>query len=176
MNTHRLAGNRRTGTAPVAGTPLTVSRALDEFAGHPAPYRTTQWRAWALGNYDGDTMTVRLDSGMFDTRTCDLRVYGINAPELKTGTKASRAKGIKAKQLLTALCPPGTALELVTTMDPNLDDPTEKYGRILASVTVYRPDGTTFDLGAEMLKSGLVKVYVPDALPRRTVQYIRTSR
>lgn len=133
--------------------PLTVARVLDEFAGHPAPFKTTLWRAWMLGNYDGDTLTVRIDSGFFDTRTSDVRVLGINAPELKAGTPASRAKGQYAKQFLALHVPVGTPLELVTTLDPNLDDPTEKYGRVLASVTVYTPNGATFDLATLMLSA-----------------------
>ncbi|MBA2684068.1 MAG: thermonuclease family protein [Gemmatimonadaceae bacterium] len=144
----------------------TMARTTDEFYGHPAPFATTQWRAWMLLNYDGDTLTARFDSGFFGTMVRDVRVYGINAPELKTGSKVSRKRGLAAKNYLAAICPAGTPIALVTTMDPNPDDPSEKYGRILAKVTIYKPDGTTADLGALMLASGTgVVAYNPAPTP-----------
>lgn len=135
-------------------TTFSVAQALDEFRGHPAKFACTQWRCWMLGNYDGDTLTVRADVGFFDTSTKDVRVLGINAPELKTGTQASRARGLACKMYLQSIAPVGSALQLITTMAKDPQDPTEKYGRFLAQVTVWRADGTSFDLATAMLAFG----------------------
>lgn len=39
-------------------------------------------RARYAGNHDGDTITVVLDQGFGDTKTIDIRLYGVYAPEL----------------------------------------------------------------------------------------------
>jgi len=134
--------------------PLTVAQVLDLFAGHPHPFPATLWRAWQLGNFDGDTITVRIDDGFHSATTRDVRLLGINAPELNTGTVESRANGLDCRNYLTSICPAGTALVLDTSLDPNPASPVEKYGRVLAHVTVYKSDGTTFDLSAAMLAFG----------------------
>lgn len=39
-------------------------------------------RARYVSNHDGDTVTVVLDQGFNDTKTLDIRLYGVFAPEL----------------------------------------------------------------------------------------------
>ena len=48
-------------------------------------------RAAALGNHDGDNVNVMLDQGFGDTKTIELRLDGVYAPELtQTGGEATR--------------------------------------------------------------------------------------
>lgn len=40
-------------------------------------------RAEYLSNYDGDTVKVTLDQGFGDTKTIDVRLFGVYAPEIR---------------------------------------------------------------------------------------------
>jgi micrococcal nuclease len=81
--------------------------------------------------HDGDTIKVDLDLG-FDMwiKSLSLRLYGINAPELNT--PAGKVSAAFLKKLL----PVGTACVVETIKDKQ-----EKYGRILAKITVKTPAG-----------------------------------
>lgn len=75
--------------------------------------------------YDGDTITVDLDMGLrVWQKEIDVRLFGINAPELKGAT---HDKGILSRDALRALLPIGSK---VTVMSHAY----EKYGRLLATV------------------------------------------
>lgn len=49
-------------------------------------------RARYVSNHDGDTVTVVLDQGFNDTKTIDVRLFGVYAPELseKGGTECRK--------------------------------------------------------------------------------------
>lgn len=87
--------------------------------------------------HDGDSLTVRRS----DKTLVTLRLYGIDAPELK------QAYGIHAKQLLSSLA--GRQRLLVEPLD------TDRYGRTVALVRL--PDGTL--LNEALVVEGLAWVY-----------------
>lgn len=82
---------------------------------------TFTYRATVLSVYDGDTMTVAADAGFRVTVRVQLRLLGINAPEM--GTDAGRA----ARDYLRSLCVPPLTIR-------TYKDPGDKYGRWLADV------------------------------------------
>jgi len=86
---------------------------------------------------DGDSLTVRCD----DNTLLNVRLYGIDAPELK------QAYGLHAKKLLASLA-------LRQTLDVQALD-TDRYGRIVALVRLK--DGTL--LNEVMVAEGLAWVY-----------------
>jgi micrococcal nuclease len=72
-------------------------------------------RVTVLEVHDGDTLTVVVDLGFSISVTEQIRIYGINAPELSKGTPEDRAKGIAARDFLRSMLPVGTAVGLRTT-------------------------------------------------------------
>lgn len=87
---------------------------------------------------DGDTVYCKLDLGFDLTVYARCRVFGINAPELRT------AEGNAARDFATSLLPVGTNVGV-------LSHGWDKYGgRIDATVTL--PDGR--DLATIMLEAG----------------------
>lgn len=86
-----------------------------------------QYNAKVVSVYDGDTLRADIDLG-FSTwvRGVDIRLHGINAPEMHGDTKVA---GTKARDALR---------ELVLGKEVVIDtfkDKVEKYGRYLAKVT-----------------------------------------
>lgn len=76
--------------------------------------------------HDGDTITVDVDLGWNVWRKGEsLRLFGLNAPELNT------TEGKVAQVYLSKLLPLGCPVMVKTEKDK-----TEKYGRMLATVTV----------------------------------------
>lgn len=98
--------------------------------------------------HDGDTITCVLDLGWRISFTSSIRLYGINAPELST------PEGVAARNYVQSLLSPG---DHVTVVSHKLLGNTEKYGRVLASVTL--PDGR--DLSTLMLGDGHAVAYNP---------------
>lgn len=77
--------------------------------------------------YDGDTVTAVVDLGFRVRMEIKLRLFGINAPELRG---ESRPEGLKSKDRLK---------ELVLNKDVVIDthkDSQEKYGRWLATIFI----------------------------------------
>jgi endonuclease YncB( thermonuclease family) len=91
---------------------------------------------------DGDTFYALVDPGFHQYTFAVIRIRGINAPELFTGTE--RAAGSAAKDGLNLLMKPGTAIKLTTERDVTT------FGRFVADVTLE--DGS--DVGAEMIRLG----------------------
>lgn len=92
-------------------------------------------------NYDGDTITVDIDLGFgIILKDQKLRLYGINAPELKGKDKE---KGKESRNYLNSIL--SAYLTIKTYKDKK-----EKYGRWLADV--YNDRGE--HLNAMMVESG----------------------
>jgi micrococcal nuclease len=87
-----------------------------------------QYRAKVTEVYDGDTCTAEIDCGFNITFTEKIRLYGINAPEMKG---ADKAKGTITRDKLRELILGKDVL--ITTIK---DDKKEKYGRYLGIITV----------------------------------------
>jgi len=86
------------------------------------------YKAHVVSVYDGDTVTVDIDLG-FDVhlRGLKVRLYGINAPELKGST---RSQGLISRDALRS-----RVLDKDITIK-TLEDRQEKYGRWLGILTV----------------------------------------
>lgn len=101
------------------------------------------------GVVDGDTLYCGIDLGCNVAINETIRVYGVNAPELKT------AAGQTAKQWAIGWfgqhCPTGRFV-LATQLDK-----TEKFGRLLGDI--YAPDGAHFN--ADLVSSGNAVTYFP---------------
>ena len=98
-----------------------------------------RYNATCTAVHDGDTITVDIDLG-FDMQLSNMkiRMYGINAPELKDPTKAA---GIASRDYLISRIK-GQQIVVETIRDKK-----EKYGRYLAKV--FLPDGS--DINKEMI-------------------------
>jgi micrococcal nuclease len=98
---------------------------------------------------DGDTVVVDTDLGFRLTFRQQVRLYGVNAPELHGPTAAA---GQAARAFAEGLAPPGTP-----ALVQSFKSGREKYGRWLAAVTL--PDGRS--VSDEMVKAGHAEVYLP---------------
>jgi len=116
-----------------------------------------EYAATVVRVVDGDTLYLDLDLGFFIRMTIDVRLKGLNTPEIRG---ASREAGLKAKAFVEQALPPG-ALVLVKTYKA------EKYGRYLADLR-YLPRARTRDevaangrsLNQELLDNGLAVPYM----------------
>lgn len=104
-----------------------------------------QYNANFIANYDGDTITVDIQLGFgIVLKDQKLRLYGINAPEIKG---ASRKDGLKAQLYLNSIITPTLTIK-------TYKDKKEKYGRWLADV--YNDKGE--HLNAMMIESGNAEI------------------
>lgn len=103
--------------------------------------------------HDGDTITVEIDLGLETVkRPVTLRLYGINAPEMKT------ARGPASRDRLLELLT-GARIEIDTFKNMRLQDQKEKYGRYLAVITAVR-DGHPINVNEAMLSGGYAVPYM----------------
>jgi len=87
--------------------------------------------------YDGDTVKMEVDLGFHvSMKKMKFRLYGINAPEIKGGTKETKAAARAARDRLRDLIV-GKPLRIRTF--PNTDnlDKQGKYGRWLCVINEY---------------------------------------
>lgn len=91
-----------------------------------------QYAAAVVRIVDGDTLYLDIDLGFFIRMTIDVRLKGINTPELRG---ASREAGLAAKAFVANALPVGSLVVVKTYKQ-------EKYGRYLADV-FYRPGATS---------------------------------
>jgi micrococcal nuclease len=80
--------------------------------------------------YDGDTITISVDLGMGITKIERIRMYGINAPEMRGSEKAA---GTKSRDALRKLI-----LGKEVRLETQKKDKRGKYGRLLG--TIYLGD------------------------------------
>lgn len=104
------------------------------------------YNANVLSIYDGDTITVKIDLGFHIFTEIKLRLWGINAPELKGD---SHEAGAAARDYLAGL------LKTQSITVETYKDRQEKYGRWLAIVYV---DGK--NINDEMVNSGHAVKYM----------------
>jgi len=114
-----------------------------------------QYRATVRSVTDGDTIRADIDLGFnMVMRNAVIRLSGINAPETKT------PEGRVSKTYLTERLPKGTELLLVSHKDE-----TEKYGRILGTIYLWKDLTTSPPIGEslnwEMLAKGMAVDYNP---------------
>lgn len=99
---------------------------------------------------DGDTLDVLIDLGCNVHRLERVRLFGINAPEIR-GEQA--AEGRKATLWLTQKLAECNSLVVVQT----IRDVREKYGRYLARI--YEP-GSDCSLNEQMIAAGHAKPFM----------------
>jgi len=95
---------------------------------------------------DADTIVVRADLGWRISLKTSVRLFGCNAPVVGS------AEGQAALHFVTALLQPG---DEVTLVSHKLLGSTDKYGRVLASITL--PDGR--DLSTLLLQGDYATPY-----------------
>jgi endonuclease YncB( thermonuclease family) len=103
-----------------------------------------------LGIVDGDTVNAIVDLGDYCYRHMALRLYGINAPEMKT--QAGKDAKLWAIDWYQTNCPDGFFI-----IKSNDTDPEDKYGRLLA--TVYAPSGQCYN--TDIVAAGHAVPYLP---------------
>lgn len=101
---------------------------------------------------DGDTVHARLDLGIDVRIDLVLRLYGINAPEMRT------PEGVAAKAHLVDLLGDLSVPLTIRT----IKDHKEKFGRYLATLIHEETDAhATIDVSARMVADGFAVVYLP---------------
>jgi len=103
--------------------------------------------------YDGDTMKVILDLGFSITSKQTLRLYGINAPEMRGDDKVNGAvsRDWLRNKIYNHIDNGGTVI--VRTFK----DKSGKYGRLLARVYL---DNEELSLNEQMIVEGLAIEYM----------------
>jgi len=105
------------------------------------------YRAEVVSVYDADTITVRIDQGFNNSTKKVLRLARIDAWELRL---EERERGLKARDWLKSIIPPGTEI-LVKTFK----DKTGKYGRYIADIYCYNEELDKFiNLNDELVSKG----------------------
>lgn len=90
-----------------------------------------EYRATVTGVYDGDTITVDIDLGFSVTlHKYKIRLLGVDAPELRGGTEASRKRGRASRDFLRGLV---LGKEIILT---TVKDKKGKYGRYLGQAII----------------------------------------
>lgn len=118
--------------------------------------------ARVLSVYDGDTMTVVLEHHQDEFRRFNIRIYGIDTPEMKSSAGSAQAA---RQHVLTWLQVPegsnASYLDEVVVLVRVSVVKEDKYGRLLGRVTRFSPggDGPGFDLAASLLQAGCAQAY-----------------
>ena len=104
------------------------------------------YRARVKSVYDGDTCTVDIDLGLrVWLKGEKLRLYGINAPELRG---SERPEGLKSRDYLRSLID-GQDIRIETHRDKR-----GKYGRYLASIFIQQNSGNWLNVNEELVQKG----------------------
>ena len=116
------------------------------------------YEAKVLDVHDGDTITVEIDLGFNMKFTDKIRLYGLNAPELKIKNEAKKmvenVSGSQARDILQSLLPIGSTIVVETVKDKK-----EKFGRYLGNVYVVKGEEQIF-INEYLLKNGYAKKMV----------------
>lgn len=99
---------------------------------------------------DGDSVVIDIDLG-FDTWIKDqnVRLYGIDTPEVRTKDPLEKKHGKLAKQFVKQVLPEGSDVRITTVKD---DD---KFGRVLAIIR----NSAGIDVAQELLQERLAVPY-----------------
>lgn len=112
-----------------------------------------EYKAIVKKIYDGDTITVDLDLG-FGTwlKNQQIRLYGINTPEIRGGTIESKTAGFAARDILIKWIPVDSEIIIRTHKDDK-----EKYGRWLGEIFVL---GNLISLNEQLVIGGYAIRYM----------------
>jgi micrococcal nuclease len=116
-----------------------------------------QYKATIIRVIDGDTVDVEIDLGFDIKQKTRLRLYGINAPELKG---PSSKAGHETKTYVESILTEGKEILVETFKDKK-----EKYGRYLAVIKYVEGDINEqglekFNLNEQLILKGLAIKYM----------------
>ena len=122
------------------------------FESKAAPPTDRTWAGVCQEVYDGDTITVALDLGFGHWFRTQLRLAGIDAPEVRGAEKlqAEVSRDYLRRRLLGKWC-------IVHCGRHEF----EKYGRVLGRVFISE-GGKWIDLSVEMVTAGMARPYLED--------------
>jgi endonuclease YncB( thermonuclease family) len=123
----------------------TESKGIDENCVHESSiFRCVQY----IANYDGDTIMVNIpDVHPLLGKRIKIRIYGINAPEIKTTDRCEKVKAYQARDIVRNILQNAQTINLENVQR-------DKYFRILAVVVA---DGKS--VGLILLQKGLAYEY-----------------
>ena len=123
------------------------------------------YKAEVVWVIDGDTFELMIDLGFQSFRRCRMRLYGIDAPEMRT--KRGREVASEVDQLVYMLGSEFCVQSIANSKKPAIRD---KYGRYLAIIYDKMPSDTKVitngqklmevapdSLNAKLVRDGLVK-------------------
>jgi len=120
-----------------------------------------EYKAQVLRVVDGDTIDFLIDLGFECFHKERVRLYGIDAPEIRTRNKTEKAKG---KEATAFVC---DKLSYLVNDKLDIDEnpivtirsyKEDKYGRYLVMV-YYIENGKKYCLNQQLLNAGLAKLY-----------------
>ena len=109
-----------------------------------------EYKATYIKNYDGDTITFKIDLGFHVSITENIRVARIDTPELRGD---EREKGLEVKRFVYEEMEYADKIIIRTNKDK-----TGKYGRYIAEVIYYK-DNIEINLSDLLLKEGMAEPY-----------------
>lgn len=113
------------------------------------------YKAEVLRVVDGDSIRCDVDMGFgIWQHNKDIRLYGINAPEIRTTDLEEKERGYVSKDWLDEIIEDVDYQVILKTYK----DSTGKYGRLLADVLVVI-DGELVNINQRMLSEGLAEIY-----------------
>lgn len=108
-------------------------------------YSPYVYKAFITSVFDGDSCTAKLDLGMHVSMEIKIRLYGINAPEIRGADKLA---GIQSRDHLRSM------ILMRDVIIKTYKDKTEKYGRWLADIFV-----DDVNINQKMVQDGHAIVY-----------------
>jgi micrococcal nuclease len=106
------------------------------------------YRAEVTSVYDGDSLRAMLDMGLSVRMKASCRLYGIDAPELRSRVPGEKEAAQKARDFVKGLIM-GQAVVIESIEKP------DKYGRLL--VRVWTKDGVC--VNDRLLEEGMARPY-----------------
>jgi endonuclease YncB( thermonuclease family) len=106
--------------------------------------------ATVLDVVDANTLALRLHLGWRITYEITCQLIGVHAPDRSTDEGEAARLWVIHRLADAGTYSLGTFPERVTLISHALD----KHGRTLGQIMVTTPQGSTFDLGLELLESG----------------------
>jgi micrococcal nuclease len=143
---------------------FTIFLSLNLFADEPCMHDKDNFNCVEyVKNYDADTVTFNIPyiHPLFGSKI-NVRVLGVDTPELRTKDKCEKEKGHIAKDLVTALFKNAKRIDLKNIKRG-------KYFRIVADIVIDGQSLTTY-----LLKNGLAYSY--DGGTKKVMDWCRASR
>ena len=131
------------------------------------------YKGKVLSVYDADSCRVDLDLGMgVWLHNQSIRLFGIDAAEIRGGTPETKALGNLAKDYLKNELPEGCTVLLRTYIDKR-----GKFGRVLASIYKQEGDGfQTKSLNKSLLDMRLAVAYMGQSKNEVMAQHLENVK